>query len=542
VTRHLILLLTMLSLLTACGGGSNSVSDPTIGTLRIESVTTPVQGGASGTVTVSLSAPKGGPGTGTVAITSADSGLLSFTPTSQPLNSNGFATFTFTTKTVSVDTRVEFKVAVSTLSLINSVTITAGSTSTAAQKAWVRAHLDDVYLWFNEIVDVPPANYATAPDYFDALLVRSRDRFSFSMPLSQATGIFQEGVETGYGVKWGWGTGSRLFAYYVDPAGPAFGKISRGTEITAINGKALALVTDAELYSALFPDRAGVVVTLAIRPPATILSLQRPLTSATFPTTTVEPPRVLTLANGAKVGYLLFNDHLLSAEAGLRSALTTFQQQGITDLVLDLRYNGGGYLFIAQELASMIGGAAVQGKVFERLLFNSKHPEMTNDPQSTYLFSNQDISGAALPLLGLSRVFVLTGSSTCSASESIINGLLPHIQVVRVGATTCGKPYGFIQANNGLQAYFAIRFEGVNANGTDDFKTGFAPTCPVFDDLRYPLGDSREARLDAALYFVGNNACPPTPTPTLPKTAADALPMSGDPRLVGQRPGLKLTR
>ena len=175
--------------------------------------------------------------------------------------------------------------------------------------------------------------------------------------------------------------------------------------------------------------------------------------------------------------------------------------------------------------------------------FNDKHPEKSNNPIYTYLFDVQSSDGATIPLLGLKRVFVLTGPNTCSASESIINSLLPHLQVVRIGWTTCGKPYGYLQASNDNEAYFALQFEGVNANGTDDYKSGFAPTCQVSDDLNYPLGDSREARLNAALYFMSNNSCPPTPAITLPKAVVSSdIPGSGDVQLLELKPGLKLLR
>jgi hypothetical protein len=274
------------------------------------------------------------------------------------------------------------------------------------------------------------------------------------------------------------------------------------------------------------------------RLPGTSTILTTSLTSATFSTTTVSQPLIIYNADGIKTGYLLFNDHLRPAEQGLISAMSYFKQQGIGELVLDLRYNTGGYLSIAEEAASMIGGAAVQGKVFERLQYNSKHPEKTNAAKSTYHFSDQDSSGSPLPLLGLKRLFVLTGPSTCSASEAIINGLLPYIPVIRIGWTTCGKPYGSIQANYGQQAYFPIQFEDVNANGTNDYKSGFAPACQVSDNLSYPLGDSRETRLSAALYYMSNNACPPAPLPkaALSGNAAD----SGDVQMIEQKPGLKL--
>lgn len=413
----------------------------------------------------------------------------------------------------------------------------------SSQKAWVRAHLDDVYLWYNEIVDVPPSSFATAPDYFNALLVRSKDRFSFSMPQAEAMSTLQQGMESGYGVKWGWGAPGRLFAYYVDPNSPAAVALTRGTEVTAINGQTPASMASAALSSALFPSQPGANITLTYRLPGTSSGQTLTMNSATFATTTVETPRIITLPDGRKAGYLLFNEHLATVEQALADSMSFFLQQGISEFVLDMRYNTGGYLYIAEEMASMIGGNNVQGGVFEKLVFNSKHPERTSNPYNTMYFSQLDSNDNQLPMLGLSRVFVLTGSNTCSASEAIINGLLPFMQVVRIGWTTCGKPYGFIQTNNDNQAYFAIQFEGINAIGTDNYKSGFAPTCQVSDDLNYLLGDSREARLKSALYYMSNESCPPATTINLPKAASSAsIPVPGEAQMIGQKQGLKLLR
>src|SRR5205823_3270226 len=110
----------------------------------------------------------------------------------------------------------------------------------------------------------------------------------------------------------------------------------------------------------------------------------------------------------------------------------------------------------------------------------------------------------------LSRVFVITGSGTCSASESIINGLTPYLQVIRIGGTTCGKPYGFVQTNNCGKAYFAIQFQGVNSQGFGDYASGFAPTCSAVDDVDHALGDPAEGRLSVALGYRSTGACPAT--------------------------------
>lgn len=413
------------------------------------------------------------------------------------------------------------------------------TTSQKEQKSWARAHLADVYLWNTEIIDVNPAYYALAPAYFDALLVRSRDRFSFSMPQAAADSLLQEGQETGFGVRWGWSDG-KIFACYVDPNSPSAQFIARGSEIMAINGRTVAGMPTDTLFDLLYPEGEGVATDMIVRPPGMIVTQAVTLHSAPFTITTVAPPVIILLDGGGKAGYLLFNEHLLTAEAQLVTAMTYFRQQGVSEVVLDLRYNGGGYLFIAEEVASMLGGAAVEGKVFEKLIFNGNHPEETNDPDNTLLFNPEDRFGTPLPQLGLKRLFVLTGQSTCSASESLINGLAPFMPVVRIGWTTCGKPYGFRQTNFAQQAYFAIQFEGVNADGRDDYMDGFAPTCQVVDDLTYPLGDVREARLGSALYYINNNACPPAAASALARMFEPAADDGGDLRLLGRKLSLKL--
>src|SRR5690606_19123168 len=142
-------------------------------------------------------------------------------------------------------------------------------------------------------------------------------------------------------------------------------------------------------------------------------------------------PLVRTVAAGGRsVGYLLFNDHIATAESQLIDAVTQLRDAGIDDLVLDLRYNGGGFLYIASQLAYMIAGPArADGKVFERLLFNDKRNVSAGESDFPFIDcpSGQDFDfdcgvASTLPTLNLDRVYVIASSGTCSASESIING------------------------------------------------------------------------------------------------------------------------
>jgi hypothetical protein len=396
------------------------------------------------------------------------------------------------------------------------------------EKSWVRSHLDDVYLWYRDIVNVNAANYATPMDYFNALLVLSRDRFSFTESQAVIDAYFQTGEVVGYGANFVRASDGRLRVSFSEPGSPAqLQGVDRGTQIVAINGTPEAQLARASFLAALYPAASGETNSFEVRDAGATVSRLVTLKAVSVVGTPVQKNQVLSLPNGKKVGYLLFTDHIDSAEAPLVSAMAQFAQAGIDDLVLDVRYNGGGYLYIASEVAYMIGGAPVSGKTFEKLNFNDKHPEKTNNPDNTLPFYDGDSSGKTLPALGLKRVFLLTGPGTCSASESIINGLKPFVEVITIGGATCGKPYGFIQKNNCATAYFAIEFAGVNSAGKADYGNGFAPSCAAADDLEHIFGDPNERLLKTALTYQSSGACPAsavTQAAVLQATRSEPLP------------------
>jgi carboxyl-terminal processing protease len=250
------------------------------------------------------------------------------------------------------------------------------------------------------------------------------------------------------------------------------------------------------------------------------------LTSQEITSTPVQSVKAIPLGN-SKVGYLLFNDHIATAEAQLIEAFEGFQSEGVTELVLDMRYNGGGYLDIARMLASMIAGQEAIGQTFSELKFNSKYP--TQNPITGRTLSPSRFASTApgfvvssetdLPLLNLNRVVVISGSGTCSASEAVINGLRGiGVEVILIGDTTCGKPYGFYGIDNCGTTYFTIQFKGVNASGFGDYTDGFSPPgaenvgvevggCAVDDDLSQALGNPDEARLATALEYLSSGSC-----------------------------------
>jgi hypothetical protein len=285
------------------------------------------------------------------------------------------------------------------------------------------------------------------------------------------------------------------------------------------------------INAAFFPSDAGETHTFTIRDLGAVNTRQVTMTSAIVTSAPVQNTNVIDTPTG-RVGYLLFNDHIATAEDGLIDAVSTLNQgAGIDDLVLDIRYNGGGFLDIASQMAYMIAGnMQVAGREFETLQFNDKYPTtnpVTGNPivptpfhDDTLGFGNRP-AGQALPTLNLDRVFVLTGPGTCSASEAIMNGLRGiDVEVIQIGSSTCGKPYGFYPIDNCGTTYFTIQFRGVNAQNFGDYADGFSPAntvgfsgvsvpgCSVADDFSAALGDPNEARLAAALGYRMSQSCP----------------------------------
>ncbi|MDM0107218.1 S41 family peptidase [Variovorax sp. J22R24] len=397
--------------------------------------------------------------------------------------------------------------------------------SLATEKSWVRAWIDETYLWFDEVPSVLAADFATPIDYFDALKTpkltaggNAKDRFHFTMDTADYRALFQSGIEVGYGFELAFLNAAPprdIRVAYTEPGTPASqAAIDRGAKVIAIDGIDVAAGADVVgLNAGLSPAREG--ESHSFRLQATDGSERTvALTSTRITRTPVQNVKTIATATGP-VGYLLFNDHVATAESQLIAAVNQLKGAGVVDLVIDMRYNGGGLLDVASELAYMVSSpAATTGTVFERLQFNSKNPFGLNAAQTIIPFRSTSRgfstpAGQPLPQLGLSRVTVLAGPDTCSASESVVNSLRGvGVAVNLIGDTTCGKPYGFYPEDNCGTTYFAIQFQGVNQQGFGDYGDGLSPTCVVSDDFGHALGDPAEARLAAALGFRATGACP----------------------------------
>ncbi|MDB5751106.1 MAG: hypothetical protein JWP65_1527 [Ramlibacter sp.] len=246
-------------------------------------------------------------------------------------------------------------------------------------------------------------------------------------------------------------------------------------------------------------------------------------------TDAVPVTRVVDSPGGRRAGYLQFNHHDAGAQDDLITAFRQLRDEAVQDLVLDLRLNSGGFLYVALAAASMVAGPAAEDKVFEQLRYNDQRADLT--AASTLRFSSrlqfaetQYAGGSRLPQLDLPRVYVLASGQTCSSSESIVNGLRGiDVQVILVGDTTCGKPYGFSRRDNCGHAYFPIEFEGANAKGSSGYTAGFQPTCRVEDDPDTAAGSSRDPLLRAALAHADTGACPAASVRSAQRSASASL-------------------
>lgn len=391
---------------------------------------------------------------------------------------------------------------------------------------FLRGWADRYYLWYDEIpTTLRMADFTNTLDYFAALKTpaltasgKLKDHFHFTYTTAEWDALTTAGEEVGYGLTWSRNaaTAPRTWlASIVEPGSPAANAgLRRGDMLVAVDGVDFINTTStsgvATINAGLFPDNAGESHRLTIRRAGTTFDVT--LLSQVVASDSVKNTRVIDTPTG-KVGYLTFDDHNAVAEKQLIDAFNLFKSQGVNDLVLDMRYNGGGLLYIASELAYMIAGPGTAGKTFERPVYNNKTAPDAPIPfrNTAYGFTspNPAPAGAALPYLGLRRVTVLTTAGTCSASEAVINGLRGvDVEVNIIGGQTCGKPYGFTPVDNCGTTYFSIEFQGVNAKGFGDFADGFAPTCTVADDLNHALGDTAENVLAAALAYRATNACP----------------------------------
>jgi C-terminal peptidase prc len=378
------------------------------------------------------------------------------------------------------------------------------SCSVPAQNRWVRDALFDLYYWNRELPPINPVPFPSPQEYLEAVRYLPLDAtFSYIADRAEQDALFSASQFIGLGMTTPF-DGVDLRVSEVFPESPAAeAGLRRGDRVLTINGRTVADIAAAgEIATAFGPHEEGLEVTLEWRP------VTGPDRRATVTKRPVVIPSVsvtkLFEVDGRKVGYLVLRNFVEPSTAALDEAFTALRDAGATELVLDLRYNGGGLVTVAQQLASLIGGERIAGEVFAEYVHNDRHSELNREIRFE----------ARANTLNLSRLVVITTRASASASEQIVNGLRPYMPVVIVGDRTFGKPVGQYALPFCDKVLNAVSFVLRNAQGEADFYAGLEPTCPAGDALDRELGDPEEASLREAFVYLRTGACtPPPPTP-----------------------------
>ena len=394
------------------------------------------------------------------------------------------------------------------------------------QNLFVRDVMTDLYLWYREVPNVSTAAFSTPEAYLEAVRYRPLDRtFSYITSRQANDAFYSDSQFIGFGFSTLLsGSDLRVTQVFADSPAQEIG-LARGARVLEINGRAVSdLVRAGEIGSAFGAADVGVVGDVVFERDASVSRGRMVKRLVTIPT--VSATTALTV-DGRKVGYVFLRNFVEPSYDALDRAFATLRAEQVSELVLDLRYNGGGLVGVAQHLASLIGGVRTNGQVFAEYFHNDRNTSRNR----VIRFEPKDNA------LTLDRVVVITTRSSASASELVINALGPFMKVWIVGDRTYGKPVGQYAMPFCDKVLAAVSFALRNADGHGDFFDGLQPDCLAPDDIDHQFGDPLEGSLHEALAVIATNRCSPTSTATAgalePRAAPHAAMESGWQAVVG---------
>ncbi len=351
------------------------------------------------------------------------------------------------------------------------------------------------YYWYDLMPSVTKENYADPYVLLEAMRYKEIDRWSFVADYDEFIAEM-EGTFVGHGFRIGLDNSMNARIAMIFDNSPLYVEgVRRGWIVKDINGYDIASIlaaNDGEAYlQALGPSEAGVTNVFNFeRPDGTEVTISS--TKQSFTINSVLHYDTLHLSSGI-TGHLVFESFIEPSEGELETAFEFFKSNNVQDLILDLRYNSGGFLYIAQQLASYIAGNSKTGITFAGLTYNDKNQDYNID----YPFENSSYP------LSLSRLIVITSRLTASASEAVINGLKPHLNLACIGDTTLGKPMGM----NGwpcADTYFfwPVTFKLVNSEDEGEYYDGITPEKISADDITRDFDNREEECLKEAIYWL----------------------------------------
>lgn len=384
------------------------------------------------------------------------------------------------------------------------------------------AVLNEWYLFPDTLpASLDPTPYGTVQSYIDALTAtaraQGRDRFfTFITSIQEENAFFSSGSSAGFGIRLVY-QGNRLFITEAFEGAPALAAgIDRGTEIVAIGTSASNLVTVTDILAsqgpngvtnALGPSTAGTSRVLRVADNGGTRDVT--VTKGNF---NIDPLSsrygVKVIDNGGqRVGYINMRTFISTADNQLRTAFNDFRTQGITNFVIDFRYNGGGLVSTAELMGDLLGGNRFTSDVFSVTRFRPS--KSSNNETKRFAPTSQSVSPV--------KIAFISTNATASASELVMNAFIPFLGAnsALVGSDTFGKPVGQIAIDQAAcdDRIRVVAFAKDNAAGQGNYYDGLASTmgatCAAADDITRPLGDPLEASLRTALDFVAGRSCTP---------------------------------
>lgn len=376
--------------------------------------------------------------------------------------------------------------------------------TTDKMKDSILLYSQDIYLWSNQIPSTfNPRSYADPDKIMTALRTYSQepgftkpvDRWSFGIKQAEWDNI-SSGVTQDFGLAVFFYADGDLRVKSVEKQSPA-GRagIRRGWQITKLNGN-----------SNIAKSNVDFVVDQVFNSNSTTFTFQKPdgstvditLNAATYQENPIYLDTIYTTGN-KKTGYIVFNSFLGDTNKiynDFQRIFARFSQEGVSDVIVDLRYNGGGYVTVQSKLANYLVPSAGHGKLMMKQEFNNSNKQYN----SSSFFSK---SGS----LNLSRIFFVVSSSTASASELLINNLKPYMDVKLVGpSNSYGKPVGYFPLPVGDWYVFPVSFRTTNKNGEGSYFDGITLDKQVGDGLNKDWGDKDEASLASVLKYINSGS------------------------------------
>ena len=368
------------------------------------------------------------------------------------------------------------------------------------QNQFVHELLLDVYYWYREVD--PVINYAdfdSPQQTLDFLKYEALDRFSYIADAAEFDSIFGAGQYPGFGFSLLTESDGTVWIRFIfDDSSAGRAGLQRGDQVLSINGQTVVEISDSFAWDDVLgsDEEEGYTISMLVRKQdgsIVTMSMEKSIVNIN----TVLHSSVINTSSDS-VGYMVYESFIGTSNAEFERIFNTFNTAGVTKLILDLRYNGGGSALVATNLASYLKSVSTNNtEEFATLIYNDKLQFLN---ETLYL-------SPMINSLNIDQLIIITSEQTCSASEMIISGLDPYLDVKTVGSPTCGKPVGM----NGFEycgnVILPVTFAVENVNNVGEYFNGLAADCPADDDVSYDFGDNLDPMLSQALYLSENNTC-----------------------------------